>query len=183
MKDLCLLSFLAVGLLLALCRRRRSRGKEESTWLPSELRSARLIYAEKLFKTWRPFPLSAKVDRAYMVNATIVLVELKTRAMARMYLSDIIQLSAQRVAIAASTDDQVSSTAYVAIQQHPADRHKTVLKVELLSTTQVVSLARRFEDLCAGRLEPTKTDRSGLCTKCAFVATCKPELAKADTRG
>ena len=100
-----LLLCLVVGfgvVLFAFWLRRLRQHMTERAWRPRELKNARLIYAEKLFRTWRPFPLVAKVDRAYLLGEIIVLVELKTRKAPTVYRSDIIELSAQRVAIEGS---------------------------------------------------------------------------------
>lgn len=155
------------------CQRIRYRVRENA-WRPSALKNAKLIYAEKVFSTWTPFPLVAKVDRGYLVGNMIVLAELKTRRIATVYQSDIIELSAQRVAIEAATGRCVAKTAYVVIQ-YAGRRDRMVLEVPLLSVVQVISLARRLEDLRARRASPTKTDHKRLCAQCAFVRECRPE--------
>jgi hypothetical protein len=149
----------------------------ERAWRPRELKNARLIYAEKLFRTWTPFPLIAKVDRAYLLGETIVLVELKTRNAPAVYRSDIIELSAQRVAIEGSTHRHVSKVGYI-IVQNPHTRTQTTHEVALLSTGQVISAAQKYEALNAGRIAPAKTDRRGLCVKCPFVGDCRPEMLR-----
>jgi hypothetical protein len=176
---LCLVVGFGVALFAFWLRRLQHRMSERA-WRPRVLKNARLIYAEKLFRTWRPFPLIAKVDRAYLLGETIVLVELKTRKAPTVYRSDIIELSAQRVAIEGSTHRQVSKVGYI-IVQNPDTRIHTTHEVTMLSTAQVISLGHRYEGLNAGRVAPTKTDRRGLCAKCPFVGDCRPEMVRRDT--
>jgi hypothetical protein len=49
----------------------------------------------------------AKIDRAYRVGGELKLVELKTRARDLVYMSDIIELSVQRIVV---QDDQASQS-------------------------------------------------------------------------
>ena len=80
-----------------------------------ELRASRLAYAEQLFRSEGPASVSARVDRAYRNQAGVVtLVELKTREADRAYLSDVIELSAQRFALSSQTGEFVNAMGYVA---------------------------------------------------------------------
>ena len=57
--------------------------------LPSKIRSATLIYAERLFRSGGAMSITAKVDRAYRdPMGNVVLLELKTREADRVYWSD-----------------------------------------------------------------------------------------------
>lgn len=97
----------------------------DSAWLPSELKGARLIYAEQSFTISHPLELVARVDRGYVIDGKVHLVELKTRVIHRAYRSDIIELSAQRLAIEQSTGYPVSDTGYVVIQ-NAKGRERTI---------------------------------------------------------
>jgi hypothetical protein len=91
---------LLLALLAWFCRWWRKWG-----WVPRELWDAELAYAEKLFKAPGPVVLTARVDRAYSKrDGAIVLVELKTRRRLQSYPSDVIELSAQRVALVEQTN-------------------------------------------------------------------------------
>ena len=86
--------------------------------LPPELRTAQLIYAERLFRSTGLVSITAKVDRVYRNGANeLVLLELKTRCASRAYLSDVIELSAQRIAVMAQTGEPVSGHGYVLIEE------------------------------------------------------------------
>src|SRR5688500_6177857 len=101
---------LAVLALIALGRRvwRVRIEACEKTWLPSELKNAELVYMERLFKAQSPLRLTARVDRGYRrPSGAITLLEFKTRSVDRPYFSDVIELSAQRVAVEAQTAEPV----------------------------------------------------------------------------
>jgi CRISPR-associated exonuclease Cas4 len=99
-----------------------------------------LAFAERLFRSEGPVPLVAKLDRAYRNAAgVLVLIELKTRVTSRAYGSEVIELSAQRLALAAQTGDVVSDYAYV-LTQHPDGRRTGWHLVRLLAHADVVAL-------------------------------------------
>lgn len=162
----------ACALVVALgiwCYRTSSLG---SSGPPPELRSARLVYAERQFRSAGTLQIVAKLDRAYRNAAgELVLVELKTRAVDRVYASDVIELSAQRVALMAQTQEVVAGHAYVYIQR-PDGRPMAWHRVRLLETRDVSALALRRQDLLAGKAEPWPTCSPGLCRDCAFIQRC-----------
>jgi len=91
---------------------------EERSWRPQELRDTEVVYAERVFRASRPVSIIAKLDRGYRYrNGLITLVELKTRRVDRVYLSDVIELSAQRIALQAQTREPVAPHGYVLVQQ------------------------------------------------------------------
>lgn len=142
--------------------------------LPPELRSARLVYAEHLFRSSGPVLLMAKVDRAYR-NAVgvLVLVELKTRSTHRAYRSDVIELSAQRFALSGQTGEAVADHAYV-LTERP-DGHRTGChRVRLMGPVDLIALVERREQVLSGKAEPQPTCAPGMCRKCAFVRPCDP---------
>ena len=111
----------AVASILAVARSwsKRRRAGTVPVNLPRELRDARLLYAERLFTATGRLSISARVVRAYRVpSGGIVLLELKTRETDRPYLSDVIELSAQRAAIALQTGEGLGSR----IRRRPASR-------------------------------------------------------------
>jgi len=144
-------------------------------WLPLELRQAELAFAQKTFRTSQPIELSARADRAYRLKGELHLIEFKTRASARAYASDVIELSAQRLVIEANTGVQVSDIAYV-LAQDPSDRRRSVKRVRLLPRANVIAVARRREAILTGRVVPKYASSPGLCGYCAYRAECKPQL-------
>ena len=109
---------LAAALWIAWQRHRH--GLRERAWLPEELKGARLEFAERLFRTARPFGLFAKVDRAYgRADGILVLTELKRRFHIRAYQSDVVELSAQKLAIERGAKRRVAVDGFVVVE-HPA---------------------------------------------------------------
>lgn len=144
--------------------------------LPQELRSACLVHAERLFRSAGPVPISARVDRVYRNAAgALVLVELKTRESNRVYPSDVIELSAQRVALMAHTGDVVADYGYV-VTELPDGRQMGCHRVRLMPNGDVVALAMRRQDLLIGKAAPEPACSPGLCRKCAFVLPCDPPV-------
>ena len=131
------------------------------TELPKELRNAHLVYSERLFRSFGSTQITARVDRAYR-NAVgeLVLVELKTRKRHRTYLSDVIELSAQRVALTAQTGEVVADHAYV-LTARVDDYSGMCHRVSLMTVAAVIALAARRDELLAGNVVP----RSGCFSK------------------
>lgn len=133
----------------------------------------RLAYAERLFRSKGAFRISARVDRAYRDRrGYLTLVELKTRDLDKVYPSDVIELSAQRVAIAAATGEAVHEEAYVLVQGTKGQRSRAH-RVKLLTETQMAALAERREALLSGTTQARRTCINGICDHCAFVSPCR----------
>ncbi|HEY0847172.1 MAG TPA: hypothetical protein VGE12_17515 [Noviherbaspirillum sp.] len=145
----------------------------EKAWLPAELRDAALVYMERVFRAKSPVPIIAKLDRGYRnAEGVIILVELKTRRLNRPYLSDVIELSAQRLVVQAQTGERVAAYGYVLIQLAGSEC-KTAHRVDLLSAENVIAMAMRREAILAGEEAPRYASSERLCTRCAFKLTCK----------
>jgi CRISPR-associated exonuclease Cas4 len=115
--------------------------------------------------------LTAKVDRGYRDPAgIIILVELKNRQRDRVSPSDVIELSAQRVAVMAETGGQVALHAYV-IVQGPSGR-RVVHRVGLLDVVEVGALIQRRESILIGRATPRCSRSVRLCRGCGFLRRC-----------
>ena len=142
--------------------------------LPPELRGTRLVYSERLFRSPGPVLITAKVDRVHRkAKGALVLVELKTREVPRAYRSDVIELSAQRVALMAQTGESVADHAYV-LTERPDGRRTGCHRVRLMEPVDLIALVARREKLLAGKAEPQPTCAPGMCQKCAFVRPCDP---------
>ncbi|ABM41796.1 conserved hypothetical protein [Acidovorax sp. JS42] len=161
-------------LVLWLARRwRRRLGSGERASRPRELANAELIYMEKLFRIEEPFRLVAKVDRVYRLpGGSLVLVELKTRSSDRAYPSDIIQLSAQKVAIEHQTGEAVEPFAFVTALHPTLPRRWRFHRVRLLDEGQVMALAQRRSDILALQTDPIYASSARACAGCAFRARC-----------
>ena len=147
--------------------------RDANAWPPQELRTAKLAYAERLFRSNGRIRISARVDRAYRDHAgQLTLVELKTRDRDTIYPSDVIELSSQRVALMAATGETVRTRAYVLVQGIDGDGWR-VHRVDLLTQVHVVALAERRLALLSGEAQARRTCIQGLCDGCAFVKPCR----------
>lgn len=161
----------AAALWIGLRRWLWTRGAGQAL-LPRELRRAELAYSERLFRATLPEAISAKVDRAYRRrDGVFVLLELKTRRHARVYLSDVIELSAQRVALGAELCQPVAAHGYVLIQA-PDGGQLACRRVRLLASAEVVSLARRRRQLLDGGLPARANGAPHLCGGCTQRQRC-----------
>ncbi|MFY9328525.1 MAG: PD-(D/E)XK nuclease family protein [Georgfuchsia sp.] len=139
--------------------------------LPPELRTAPLIYAERLFRSVGPVSITAKVDRVYRnAMGELVLLELKTRPASRVYPSDVIELSAQRVAVMAHTQMSVAEYAYVLTEM--PDRRTAWHRVELARAEAVMALVLRRNALLAGDVDARCARSVGICRTCGFRREC-----------
>lgn len=164
---------LAVALAVAwhLVRRHRARVAERRD-RPAGLRDADLICVEAQFRAKSRWPIVARVDRAYRLpTGLVVLVELKTRSAPTVRTSDVIQLSAQRVAVEDELRVQVSDEAFVIFPgRHSAP--PTARAVRLMSRAQVEAIAARRRRLIDGLDRPRWPDSEHVCHGCGQRAAC-----------
>ncbi len=164
-----------VGVALIGRRHRHSADgvKAELASRPDALRKAELIHVERLFHVSEPVRLVARIDRAYRLpSGLIVLVEFKTRWVNRPFLSDVILLSAQRLALERE-GQLVAPFGYVVVKRPNRAAPHTAHWVELMAGTDVVDLVHRREDILAGRVQPHPPAHSGTCRTCAFRSECE----------
>ncbi len=169
---------MALGMIVALRRRRAALADHmERVSRPSDLKDAELIYLEKRFDVSEPVRLSTKLDRAYrMPSGRVVLLELKTRSVNRAFPSDVIQLSAQRLALERKSQQVVAQHGYVVAQM--PDGAREAHRVRLVSGEAVVALVRRREAILAGRINPRPAASVGVCRTCAYRSICPDRLGR-----
>jgi len=164
---------LAVALVVSwqLLRRQRALVAERRD-RPADLRDADLIWVESQFRSKSRWPIVARVDRAYRLpSGLVVLVELKTRSTATVRASDVIQLSAQRVAVEDELRVQVSVEAFVIFPgRHSAP--PTSRAVRLMSREQIEAVAARHRRLINGLDRPQWPDSEHVCHGCGQRAAC-----------
>jgi hypothetical protein len=165
-----------MGIALALAKalaRLRQRVREPQ-WLPPELKGQALVFAEKTFRTRAPYNLIARIDRAYGDATKLVLLELKTRSSQQIYLSDIIELSAQRAAIQFSTHFHVHTHGFILLRR-PTTPHHVIHKVPLYTEQEVTALAKRRQLIMRGIIEPRGPERAELCKHCEYQVECRAQ--------
>ena len=160
---------LAVTWHLVRCHRARV---EEWRDRPAGLRDAELFCVESQFRSKSRSPIVARVDRAYRLpTGLLVLVELKTRSAPAVRTSDVIQLSAQRVAVEDELRVQVADDAFVVFPgRHSAP--PTARAVRLMSREQVEAVAARRRRLIDGLDRPRWPDSEHICHGCGQRAAC-----------
>jgi hypothetical protein len=147
---------------------------------PSAWNSARLVYAERLFRAPR-VGLVARVDRAYLIGGEIELVELKTRPSGRVHTSDVIELSVQRVVVEEHTGRPVSRRGWVLLE-NPATGRRRAMTVMLFDEQEVLRLRDRRRYLDSGADHHDLADLRGpasgrACERCGQRARCTARLA------
>lgn len=163
----------ALGAILLARRWVARHAASERASRPAELALAQLVHLERLFRIERPIGLRAKVDRAYRLRGgSLVLVELKTRRQDRTHLADVIQLSAQRLAIEAETGQRVEPYAFVSVLEPTRRRALRHHRVELLGPGEVVALSRRRDAILAGLSAPRYALSCSACARCAYNSRC-----------
>lgn len=171
----CAAVAVAVLVAMLILRRRRGAAREDAEVAsrPPALRTATLAYMEEQFRIRAPIPLVARVDRAYRgSDGELVLVELKTRWNDRVYATDVIQLSVQRVALEGQTRQRVAATGFVTVQLPKGTGAPRSHRVELMDAKKVIALHRRREDIISGRITPRYADSRSACAGCAFRTRC-----------
>ncbi|HYE70921.1 MAG TPA: PD-(D/E)XK nuclease family protein [Aquabacterium sp.] len=149
----------------------RRRPDADDDWLPAELRGAELQWSERLFRLEGQVPISARIDRAYRSSGGgLVLVEFKRRALRRVHLSDVVELSAQRYVLA-HAGYAVSRRAYVVVVL-PDGARTSAFPVDLEDAAQVELRAARLKALIELRSAPRGAHHAALCAGCGYRGAC-----------
>ena len=148
----------------------RANGSDEQG-LPPELRGAEIVFAERTFRSQRG-QLVARLDRAYRTADGLQLVELKTRAHDTAYMSDVIELSVQRIAVEDETGEPVSADAWVVVENSRTGTRRPH-KVRLLGVGEITAMSDRYTAVVRGQVEWPNPSRSvSQCAQCAHKDRC-----------
>ena len=164
-----LVGFLVLAI-LAYRQRHRLKRREEN-WGGEALRGKRLIFSERVFRSRRT-GIVAKIDRGYLADGSIHLLEFKTRRRHRVYPADIIELSAQRVAVQDDDGRRVTDVGYV-LTENARDGSRHLHQVRLLPEDILLRLRDRRAMILGGRVPPREATAPGLCKGCAYRVECK----------
>lgn len=163
----------AVGVLCLSASRWRARTAERRQ-RPSALREAELVFVEKPFRSRGRWPIVARVDRVYRLpSGLLMLVELKTRSSLKVTLSDVIQLSAQRVAMMDALGEVVASEAFALAPGRTERQPLQARAVRLLPRKTVLEIAARRSRLLAGHDVPQPATEDRSCHTCGFQGRCR----------
>ncbi|MDP1691784.1 MAG: PD-(D/E)XK nuclease family protein [Burkholderiaceae bacterium] len=153
-------------------RRRSAPIDNVERGLPAELRGAEVAYAERTIRS-HTRRLVARLDRAYRTPEGIQLVELKTRPRDAVYMSDVIELSVQRIALQDETGEAVSDEAWVVVQNRRTGTRRPH-KVRLIETSEITAMREHYANVVQGRVvvRPAPARSPSLCGQCAHKARC-----------
>jgi CRISPR-associated exonuclease Cas4 len=166
---LVLILFIASAALFARRGPRVRAGDQRG--LPAELRGAQIAFAEVTFRSHRR-RLVARLDRAYRTSDGLQLVELKTRARDAVYMSDVIELSVQRIAVEDESGESVSGEAWVVVQNSRSGVRRPH-KVRLLGVAEIMAMNERYSDVVRGKVGRPNPSRSlSQCAQCPHKARC-----------
>lgn len=166
---LVMILFIASAALFAWRGSRVRAGDEQG--LPAELRGAEIAFAEMTFRSHRR-RLVARLDRAYRTSDGLQLVELKTRARDAVYMSDVIELSVQRIAVEDEAGEQVSGEAWVVVQNSRSGA-RGPHKVRLLGVDEISAMRERYSDVVRGKVARPSPSRSlSQCAQCSHKDRC-----------
>lgn len=152
--------------------------RRERSWLPPALTGARLRFSEKTFLAARPRAMVARVDRVYETErGDFVLVDFKRRRTTRALPADVVELSAQRVALQASGHRCVSMTAFVAVVD-PITHRVTPVEVRLEAEREIYVRQVRYVALLEGQLSPRGATSPAVCRGCGHRRVCPQRIAR-----
>lgn len=148
----------------------RANGGDEQG-LPLELRGAEIAFAERGFRSQRR-QLVARLDRAYRTAGGLHLVELKTRAHDTAYMSDVIELSVQRIAVEDEVGESVSRDAWVLVQNSRTGARRPH-RVRLMGVHEITAMSERYSAVVRGQVGRPNPSRSvSQCAQCAHKIRC-----------
>lgn len=166
-----LVALLFIASLILFYRGHRVQEVRDQRGLPDELRGAEIAYAEQTFRSRRR-KLAARLDRAYRLEGVLKLVELKTRARDVVYMSDVIELSVQRIAVQDETGQSVAQDAWVIVQSTTTSARRPH-RVTLLGVTEIERLRARYAALSRGQIHDAQHARSiRQCETCGHRDRC-----------
>ena len=164
------------GVLLLLCLvrgvRRHAMCRTRPNWFPDEMRYASLAYAEQTFSLDHPIKLIARVDRAYRYKGKLTLMEYKIRRVERVFMSDVIELSVQKMILELASGTKVNNYGFVVVE-HPDIAGRRAMKVFLLNHKQIIALYHRRMALLNQTITADHTESSSQCRRCEFLMECK----------
>ncbi|HNW64405.1 MAG TPA: hypothetical protein PKJ32_15460, partial [Piscinibacter sp.] len=104
--------------------------------------------------------------------AGVQLVELKTRPRDAVYMSDVIELSTQRIALQDETGETVSDEAWVVVQNSRSGSRRPS-RVRLLGLSEIAAMRERYVAVVHGRVgRPAPARTPSQCDHCAHKTRC-----------
>ncbi|OGU24397.1 MAG: hypothetical protein A2580_08645 [Hydrogenophilales bacterium RIFOXYD1_FULL_62_11] len=149
----------------------------ERARMPLEIARGRLVVSEKTFFRRGRRPFAAKVDQGFVTpDGWFVLVETKTRR--RISPSDLVQITAQAMAVADSPGNawKVGNWGYIRLA--PAGKKPFYQRVDLIHPDRMDVLWDRWHALKTGRAAPIARPQVRRCDRCALRRTCPDAILR-----
>jgi hypothetical protein len=145
-------------------------GKEDvATTLPEMLRDAKLLWKERAVRCSTPVSLHGTLDEAFVDRSgTMILSETKLRRLKRVYASDVLQLSAYKLALEGE-GKRVAGKGFVRVITPGGNEYKVVT---LMSADEVIAARKLHGDLVRGRSTGAKCNVESVCRSCEYKKPC-----------
>ncbi|WP_226939702.1 PD-(D/E)XK nuclease family protein [Janthinobacterium rivuli] len=164
------------GVLLLLCLvrgvRRHAMSRTRPCWFPEELRYASLAYAEQTFTLDSPIKLIARVDRVYRHKGRLTLMEYKIRRVERVFMSDVIELSVQKMILELANGAKVNNYGFVVVER-PDKSGRKAIKVFLLGIDQIKALYLRRLRILSDASSACFSESASHCHHCEYIQECE----------
>lgn len=145
--------------------------RDERALMPREIADGTLVISEQTFFRRGRRPFAAKTDQGFLTAAgVIVLVESKTRA--RLTSSDLVQLSAQAIAVAADKRVRHPVAPWGYIRLAPLGRRPFYQRIDLIDPVRIDQLWDRWDALKHRRHAPVYRADPSRCRSCVLRARC-----------
>ena len=146
------------------------QGRTVVTEVPERLKKASIWGKERSVKTSSSVYMHGIIDEGFRLpDGTIVLSDTKSRDRRVVHESDILQLSAYKLAIEESTGERVSDDGYVRLLRPDKNEY---IPVKLFDRERVVAAYNLYHDLVKGKFSGAKCESKGLCRTCAYRGPC-----------
>ena len=145
--------------------------RSRPNWFPDELRYASLAYAEQTFSLDHPIKLIARVDQAYRYKGKLTLMEYKIRRVERVFISDVIELSVQKMILELASGTKVNDYGFVVVE-HPDIAGRRAMKVFLLKHEQIIAFYHRRMRLLNQTTSADHAESSSQCRQCEYLREC-----------
>lgn len=145
----------------------------ERSRMPAELVTAQLVTSERTFKRRGPRAFFAKVDQGFRTSDNrLVLVETKNRM--RVTTSDIVQLTAQAVAIKSEVGAQLGNVAdYAYVRLQLMGGRPVYRRYSLYSEEAIDRLVDTYHALRHRTRYPMARPHPSRCSSCVFRVSCQ----------
>lgn len=142
----------------------------DRTWLPGELKTAKIIFSEHTLRIEHPYRVSGRFDRAYQLQGgEIVPTEYKNHDQVRAYPSDVTQLALYGWLLR-KNGHQTTPYGFVIVNDRKG-KIRRAIRVALPDDAAAERAVARYLALIDGRAEPRKS-AGRKCGSCGHRDKC-----------